>query len=218
MSQSIRLFLVLVFLFASSGQKIQAQTPRYLENPDYLRYFSTLRHGTLFIRLHDRAGIREKIEKYGTEEELRRFDRKLQEEFQQIFTAFEKSYDFGKVLFFLGSQTHLLMKREFSAMKIYDKQGKLLGFEELRIPQFLVAEFGRLNRISRGPLIPSSEPEQESTSRSTFTAFYVMDEDLNPIDRSFYLYTRMILRSKAGAVKKFNKRLRRNETMLQGKG
>lgn len=192
----------------------QAQTPNYLSDSLYLSHFNTLKSGVLLVRLSDRAGIREKLVQHGEQEKLEKFDSRLSAEFKSVFQAFSKNYTFGRVYFFLRSETQLLGEGKYHEMLFYNVKGEKVTFETINTTDFLVGEFGKMNRTSRGALIKTSANEDFMGEKGTISAFYMMDANFVTIPRSYYLHSRMIFRTKSKVIHQLNRRLERNLRML----
>ncbi len=212
---SLNRIVLLVFIQFFVLKQVNAQAPRYLNDPIYLTYFNTLRQGNLLVGLSDRAGIRAKLVQYGETEELRKFDAALHDEFDEIFQAFKKQYSFGAVYFYLKSEQNLLGTDKFSTMQFYDAQGQKVNPEQINGQLFLFGEFSRMERKTRGPLIVSKDEASKTNTKTSFSAFVIRDQENKIINKSYYLFVRTILRSKASTIKKLNKRLERNLVFLK---
>ncbi len=191
-----------------------AQSPSYLNESLYLEYFSTLKNGNLLIRLSDRAAIREKLVKYGENEKLKKFDAALQAEYAEIFNAFKKHYDFGKVYFFLRSETAFLTSDKLPEMQFFDVNGQKVNANQIDVKSYLIGEFSRMERRTRGPLIQSKEDLEKGDFKTSFSAFVIRDKNSRLIQKSYYLFVRSFLGSKSASVKKLNKRLQRNLILM----
>lgn len=214
LTSHFRQFLLVLFS-CFLVNRAEAQSPSYLNESLYLEYFSTLKNGNLLIRLSDRATIREKLVKYGEDEKLKKFDAALQAEYAEIFSAFKKYYDFGKVYFFLRSETAFLTSDKLPEMQFFDVNGQKVNANEIDGKFYLIGEFSRMERRIRGPLIQSKEDLATRNFSTSFSAFVIRDKNLRLTQKSYYLFVRNILRSKAGMIKKFNNRLDRNLSFLK---
>jgi hypothetical protein len=210
----LKIFFFVLLWLKLFHHAVQAQKPGYLSDSLYLGYLNTLRSGVLLVRLSDRAGIREKLVQYDERERLAQFDRRLNAEFKSIFDAFARNYTFGRVYFFLKSETHLLREGKFKEIIFYNVKGEKVAFETINTKNFIIGEFGNMNRTSRGPLIKTSGTDDYSSSKGSISAFYMMDANFETIPRSYYLYSRVILRTKSRVIHQLNKRLERNLRML----
>lgn len=195
--------------------RVGAQTPMYLSDSVYLKHFWTLREGALLVRMSDRKSMREKLEKFDKQDALLQLNRRLKIEYDEIFAAFSKNYSFGNVYFFYFSQTDLLISGKLCEMQFFNKQGEVVNCNEIKGKPYLLGEFGTLNRTKNGPLIGGEKASNPSDTRSTFTAFYIMDSKLIPLQKTHYMFVRMVLKTKAGAIKKLNNRFQRNLRLIK---
>lgn len=208
-------FLLILFLGLLTFKSVssQAQAPNYINDPEYLSLFYTLKNGNLIVILSDRASIREKLVKHSDTERLNKFDAALQAEFQEYFKAFAKSYKFGSVYFMMRSELPLLERGDFSSMTFYSTQGTKVDAAQVNTQRFLLGEFGRMDRRSRGPLF-APKSARRTQPESSIAAFFLRTPNLEIIAKEYFMYQRTILRSKSGVVKRFNKRLARNERLI----
>ncbi len=190
-----------------------AQIPTYFNEPQYLEYFYALKEGNLIVVLSDRGTIREKLVKYGETDKLKKFDKALENEFNEIYSAFNSSYTFGSVYFIRKSELPSLLKKEVSKINFKDNKGNSVPWSQVNTERYLLGEFGKLDRRSRGPLL-ASKNSKKNESESSISAFFLMTPNEEIISKKFYLYQQTMFRSKEGVIKQFNKRLLRNNKML----
>jgi hypothetical protein len=187
-----------------------AQTRGVINDEQYQQYLHTLKKGCLLVELSDRAGIRQKLVQHNESAKLRRFDFEMDQEMNEIFSAFQKHYNFGKVYFFLKSETHLLIEKSFDKMHWFDSKRTKISAREIDTTNFLIGAFDRMERKDSISIYDAQGKFIGKEPKRSFHAFVLRDKNHRIIYKDYFLHVRTILRNRMKVIRALNSKLTRN--------
>ncbi len=187
-----------------------AQTRRALADSTYQVHLLTLKTGCLFVRLSDRASIRAKLVEHNETDKLRRFDLELSREFNEIISAFQKYYNFGKVYFFYRSETAFLKNSEFHKMTWLNSEGTKITSKEIDTSQYYIGEFGAMELQDSVSILDENGRFVKKEPKTSFQTFMLRDAQYRALPKQYAFHVRTILRTKTKVIRVFNARMERN--------
>jgi hypothetical protein len=191
-----------------------AQTRGIISDLQYQKYLHTLKKGCLLVELSDRAGIRQKLVQHNESAKLRRFDFEMDQEMNEIFSAFQKHYNFGKVYFFLKSETHLLREKSFDKMQWFDSKRSKISAREIDTTDFLIGAFDRMERKDSISIYDAQGKFIGKEPKRSFHAFVFRDMNYSIIYKDYFLHVRTILRNRIKVIRALNSKLTRNYNII----
>jgi hypothetical protein len=201
--------LIVATMFAGNNHYL-AQTNAVLADSSYQKYVHTLKTGCLLVELSDRAGIRAKLLQYNETDKLRRFDLALEKEFNEITSAFLKYYNFGKVYFYLKSESHLLKQKAYHKMRWLNTSRIAVNSNEIDTNNFLLGTFARMERADSLLVLDSKGKIVGKEAKMSFQAFVFRDMKNRIIVKSYFLHVRTIFRNKTKVIRILNANLTKN--------
>lgn len=208
MNKTFVFFLTLIFL--TNNTSTNAQTRSLLLDSTYQLFIHTLKTGCLLVELSDRAGIRAKLVQHDQTERLKRFDYEIDKEFNEIFSAFQKYYNFGAVYFYYKSESHFLKQRSFHKMRWFNSSRTAVASSEIDTTKFLLGTFGRMERADSLVNLDEKGKVVSKEAKLSFQAFVFRDMKERIIDKNYFLHVRTIFQNKTKVIRLLNSNLQRN--------